>query len=73
MSSIADDLRRSLRQRMAQLSAEERLDLTGRLAEMDLEFFCAGQRLSREEARRALARRRHAGRPPSCAADAGRR
>jgi hypothetical protein len=68
MSSIAGDLRRSLRERVAQLSPEERIELTGRLAEADLELFCAARRLPREEGRRLLSRRRHCGRAPSRAA-----
>jgi hypothetical protein len=68
MSSVADDLRRSLRARIAQLSADERVELTGRLAEADLDLFCSGQGLSRAEGRRRLARRRQAGRLSSRAA-----
>lgn len=65
MPSIADDLRAALRERVAAMSVDERLALTARLAESDLELFCAGHGLNREEARRLLVRRRQAGRLPS--------
>lgn len=65
MSSIGADVRSALRQRMAGMSADERLALTARLAESDLQLFCAGRGLTREEGRRALVQRRQAGRLPS--------
>jgi len=65
MPSVADELRRSLRERIAGLSADERLAMTEHLAYADLEFFCAGQGLGPEQARRLLMQRRQAGRLPS--------
>ncbi len=62
MSSTADALRRSLRVRMAAMSADERLALTGRLAETDLELFCGRHGIARDEGRAALKRRRQVGR-----------
>ena len=62
MPSVADDLRRTVRLRIGAMSADERLALTGQLAETDLELCCAGQHLDRAQARRLIARRRQAGR-----------
>lgn len=62
MGSIADDLRIALRERMAAVSADERLVLTAELAETDLDLFCSAHGLGRDEARRLLVHRRQAGR-----------
>ena len=67
MRSVADDVRRAAREHVEALTPDERVALTARLAEDDLDLFCATQHLARDEARRLLARRRHAGRRPSCA------
>jgi hypothetical protein len=71
MRSVADDFRASLRERLAQMSADERIDLTARLAEEDLDIFCAARGVSRAEGRRLLQARRAAGRRPSCANEVG--
>jgi hypothetical protein len=65
MRSIADGLRGALRERVAAISVDERLALTARLAESDLQLFCAGRGIGRDEARRILVRGRQAGRLPS--------
>jgi hypothetical protein len=68
MESVADDLRVALRHRLATMTPDERLAMTARLAENDLDAFCAARCLGREEGRRLLAQRRQAGRLPSRAA-----
>lgn len=65
MPSMADDFRAALRERVAAMSIDERLALTARLAESDLELFCAARGMEREEGRRLLVERRQAGRLPS--------
>lgn len=65
MSSVADDLRRALRERILAMSPEERIDLTARLAESDLDLFCSARRIPRDEGRRLLVRARLTGRRPS--------
>jgi hypothetical protein len=69
MSSVADEARRALAARVAALSAEERLQLTERLAAFDLELFCSARGVSPEVGTRMLVRRRQAGRRPSRVAD----
>jgi hypothetical protein len=71
MESVADDFRASLRERLLSLTADERVALTARLAESDVDIFCAARRLSREEARRLMQRRRSVGRRPSCVNEVG--
>lgn len=71
MTSVADALRRSLRERTLALTPDERVALTARLAEADVDIFCAARQLSREEARRVMQRRRSIGRRPSCANEVG--
>jgi hypothetical protein len=66
MNSLGDACRTTLRERMAQLSAEERIALTARLAEQDLDTFCDARGLARDEGRHLLAARRSAGRRRSC-------
>ncbi len=68
MGSVADDLREALRQRMLAMSAEERIELTARLAEGDIDLFASARRLTHGEARRLLERGRRWGRRPSRAA-----
>jgi hypothetical protein len=65
MRSVADDLRRSQRERVAAMSVGERVELAFRLGEGDLDLFCAVQHLPRDVARRLLARSRRIGRRPS--------
>jgi hypothetical protein len=65
VTSVADDLRRSTRKKVQAMSPEERLAVTERLAEEDLDLFCAANRTTREAARRALVRRRAVGRRTS--------
>jgi hypothetical protein len=67
MASVADAFRTSLRQRLLALTPGERVDLTARLAASDLEIYCAAHGVSLDAAREHLARRRAAGRRPSCA------
>jgi hypothetical protein len=69
MRSVADDLRRELGERILTLSPGERIALTARLAELDLELFCSARRIPRGEGRRLLARARQAGRCPSHVAE----
>jgi hypothetical protein len=65
MTSVADDVRRSLRERVRAMSPEERLALAARLAESDLALFLSARRLTRDAARRLLIGRRQIGRRPS--------
>jgi hypothetical protein len=65
MASVGDDFRRATLLKVLELSAEERIALTERLAEADIDLYCAAHKTSREEARRAFARQRQAGRRPS--------
>jgi hypothetical protein len=65
MASVADDLRRSLRTKVLAVSPDERLAMTERLAEADIDLFCAARDMSREAAKRAFVRQRQAGRRPS--------
>jgi len=65
MPSVADDLRRALRERILAMSPDERIALTARLAESDLDIFCSARQLPRDEARQLLMRARQAGRRPS--------
>jgi hypothetical protein len=65
MKSVADDLRSELREKMRELSVQERLDLALRLGEESLELFRQANGLDRQTAIRLLQRRRQAGRTPS--------
>jgi hypothetical protein len=65
MHSVADNLRRELRERVLAMSPEERIDLTARLAESDLDLFCSARGIPRDEARKVLIRTRELGRRPS--------
>ncbi|MBP1634456.1 MAG: hypothetical protein H6Q10_1030 [Acidobacteria bacterium] len=65
MPSVADGLRRELRDRVAAMSPAERIELTARLAEWDLDMYCAARGVSRDEGRRQLVRARQEGRLPS--------
>ncbi len=65
MSSVAGDLRRELRDRILRMSPSERIDLTARLAESDLDLFCSARHIPREAGRRLLMRARQIGRGAS--------
>jgi hypothetical protein len=65
MRSVADELRSSLRERLAAMSPDERVRLTACLAEDDLDLFCAARQLPRDVGRRLLVAGRRAGRRPS--------
>jgi hypothetical protein len=71
MGSVADDFRAALHARLESLTADERVALTARLAEADVEIFSAARQLPRDEAQRLLRRRRSAGRRRSCAGEVG--
>jgi hypothetical protein len=43
MPSVADDLRRALRERILAMSPKERIALTARLAESDPDIFCSAR------------------------------
>ena len=62
MRSVADELREKDREAVMTLTPEERIALSLRLGERDLEIFCRAQGLDRREAIRVLQRRRQAGR-----------
>ncbi len=47
------------------MSASERVTLTARHADDDLDLFCSGRDMAREAARQMLVRQRHRGRRPS--------
>ena len=47
------------------MSPDERLAVTERLAEADLDLFCSAHETTREAARRAFVRQRRVGRRPS--------
>ena len=68
MSSIADDLRAESRQLALALSMSQRIDRALALGDDDARLFAAARRLDLATARRELARTRHLGRQPSCAA-----
>jgi hypothetical protein len=70
MSVLADLMRRALLERIARLSAEERVRLTARLAQADLELYCAARGLDAVAGSRALHRGRVVGRRPSRVAEA---
>jgi len=65
MRSVADDLRWSARERLQRLSPEERIALAGRLADADLDLFCAAHQMGRDVGRRTVARQRQSGRRAS--------
>jgi hypothetical protein len=69
MSDVAAELRAETNERLARLSPAERIGLALRLGEADAELFARSRGLAVPDARRLLARRRHAGRTPSRAAD----
>jgi hypothetical protein len=65
MASVGDELRQAARARVLAMAPGERLALAGRLADADVELYCAAHGTTREQARRAFMRQRQAGRRPS--------
>jgi len=65
MASVADDLRRLLRERVLAMSPDQRLAATERLANADIDLFCSAHDATREAARRTFMRQRRVGRRPS--------
>jgi hypothetical protein len=65
MKSVADELRRELTQRSQSLTVEERIELSLRLGDDDVALFAAAERISPEEARSRLQKRRQLGRRTS--------
>ncbi len=65
MASMADDVRQATQAAVLSLSVEERLTLALRLAEADVDIYCAAHGTTREDARRVFRRQRQAGRVPS--------
>jgi hypothetical protein len=63
--SVADALRRELKQAQAALTPDERVRLALKLGERDLGIFMQASGLGEPAARLELARRRQAGRRPS--------
>lgn len=70
MSTLGEVMRRELFERVARLSAEERVRLTARLARWDLEVYCGASGLDAATGGRALRRQRGTGRRPSGVAEA---
>lgn len=66
--SVADELRADGHRRLALLTPAERLALAFRLADEDIALLRAAEPQTVEEARTRIARSRHVGRAPSCAA-----
>jgi hypothetical protein len=62
MRSVADDARREQRERMQAMTPVERMALIDDIAARDLEFFMAGQKVSRTEALRRIRETRRRGR-----------
>ncbi len=70
MSQLVELMRRTLREQIARMSAEDRVRLTARLAQSDLDIYCATREVNAVAASRALRRRRQVGRRPSRVAEA---
>jgi hypothetical protein len=68
MGCVAAELRLSLRRKIEAMSPDERLALTGRLAEADIDLLCSSSHTTREAARRLFIRQRQMGRRPSAVA-----
>ncbi len=73
MRSIADDLRLESAQRVARLTADERLALALRLGDEDVASYQAANGVSERDARATLARARGVGRLPSRSNDPDQR
>ena len=69
MPSVADDLRREQRERIARMTPTERFLLAERLGREGLHAFMSANGLDREAALRAIRRSRRVGRRPSACAD----
>jgi hypothetical protein len=67
--SVADDLRRELRERGLRLTPAERVALALRLGDEDANRLATARGMSIEEARLLIRRSRQAGRTPSRAAE----
>ncbi len=65
MRSVADDLRSETRRDVARRTPAERIELAFQLGDDDVALLCAARGLTREEARRLIARSRRVGRMPS--------
>lgn len=65
MGSIADSLRQDTRRRVLRLAPEARLALGHRLADADVDLYCAAHGVSKAEARRVFVAARQVGRRPS--------
>ncbi len=65
MESVAGNLRRESLQRLALLTAEERVALALRLGDEDVALYCSVHGTSEQDARVILARARAVGRLPS--------
>jgi len=65
MRSVADSFRQDTVRRGLSLAPEARLALGHRLAEADVDLYCAAHGVSRAEARRVFAAARQVGRRPS--------
>ncbi len=70
MRSVVDSLRAELVERVLQMTPDERLALTARLAADDVRLFAAARRIPVQEARRLLMLQRRSGRRPSPSIDA---
>jgi hypothetical protein len=68
MRSVADDLRCETRRDLARRTPAERIDLAFQLGDDDVALLGAARGLTREQARKAIARSRRVGRVPSAAA-----
>jgi len=66
--AVGDRLRRRVREEVERLSPEERVALSFRLGEEDLQLFRAASGLDRQAALQRLAAQRQVGRQPSRAA-----
>lgn len=62
MESVVDSLRHSLRKKTLGLSPGERVALTARIADADIDLYCAAHKTTREDARRVFVRQRRTGR-----------
>ena len=72
MRSVADDLRRETRRRLATLTIDERIALALRLGDDDVALFCAVHKVEESSARARFAQTRAVGRRPSVVNQPGR-
>jgi hypothetical protein len=73
MRSVADDLRSESRRDLARCTPAERLELAFRLGDDDIALLCAARGVSRDDAKRIVARSRAVGRARSVVAGIERR